>query len=260
MISKRAAVGLFFVSIMTAGFPARAADEESLSQFTRKQEVSLEAFCRDFYESNIMNPVIQERLEAGAIFVEVIKKELVEVDPKLLSINENKLAAEVVLLRLEIFGLAWAHHFNERLAVAQSVFTKNYLHEKGRDDIWDNMEFYNQAIARSSTLNRKTSNGLDRGYLAKVNTTRMDLFTKFNNEGFDPNAIARALNRLFTKDAWKQDTTAALLMMGVYERLGFGPNNKVWANKDAQFRLKGVIHGLYDGALQTIEDLKIVDK
>jgi len=227
--------------------------------FNKKQESSLEAFCRAFYERNIMNPVI-EGIDSGAVFVEVGKKYLVEVDPKLSSIDDKKLAAEVIPLRFELFALAWIHQFGDRLAVAQSVFTKNYLHEKGRDAIWDNMEFYNQAITRSSTLGRKTTNGFDRAYLMKVNQTRMDQFDFYIGEGYDPTAVARALNRLFTKDAWKKDITAELLMFVVYDHLGFGPNNDVWANEEAQFRLKGVIHGLYNGAAEAMEDIKIVDK
>jgi hypothetical protein len=241
-------------------FPA--AEEESVGIFSKKQEVSLETFCRDFYEKNIMNPVLQERLDAGAVFVEVIKKELVEVDPKLASIDNKKLAAEVVLLRFEIFGLAWAHHFDERLAVAQSAFTKDYIREKVRDDIWEGMEFYNQAIARSSTIKASNPKNPDYAFLSKVNKTRADQYGQYYREGYDPTAIARALNRIFTKDAWKDDTTRQLLMFGLYDHLGFGPNceESMWANEEAQFRLKGVILGLYNGASEAMDEVKIVKK
>ena len=226
--------------------------------FRKKKEVSLEAFCRDFYERNILNPRLQG-IDVGAAFVEVIKENLVEADPKLSSIEDNKLAAELILLRFELFGLAWVHQFEERSAVAQSEFTKSYLHDKGRDDIWDNLEFYNQAIARSSTLGRTPTKGFDRVYLAKVDTTRLDLFKKFHTEGCDLKAVARALNRLFTKDAWKRHNTAELLMFGLCDHLGFGPNCEVWANQEVQFRLKAIIHSLYDGAKQALDNIKIVD-
>jgi hypothetical protein len=108
-----------------------------MSLFKKKQEVDLDTFCRDFYEKNIINPVIQG-IDAGAAFVEVVKRNIVEVDATFSNIDSQKLAKEWVLLRFELFALAWLHQFGERLAVAQSVFTKSYLHEKGRDDIWDN--------------------------------------------------------------------------------------------------------------------------
>lgn len=229
-----------------------------MSLFTKKQAVRLDAFCRDFFERNIMNPVI-EGIDAGAAIVEVIKDNIVEVDSKFSDVAIQTFASEYVLLRFELFGLAWVHQFDERSAVAQSEYTKNYLHEKERDDIWDNLEFYNQVIARSSTLGRTPTKGFDRVYLVKVNTTRMDLFSKFHDEGYDPTVVARALNRLFTKDAWKKDTTAELLMFGICDHLGFGPNCEVYANQEAQFRFKAIIHGLYDGAIQALENIKIVD-
>jgi hypothetical protein len=254
-------VGLILLGLMVGALPTKAEEGESVGLFTKKQEVTLDAFCRDFYDRNIMNPVL-EGIDIVAGFVEVIKKNLVEVDQKLSSIDDKELAAEVILLRFEIFGLAWIHQFGDRLAVAQSVFTKNYLHENGRDDIWDNMEFYNQAIARSSTLKASNPKNPEYAFLTKVNKTRMDLFTKFHNEGHDPVAIARALNRLFTEDAWKSDNTRQLLMFGLYDHLGFGPNcdESKWANEEAQFRLKGVIFGLYKGALEATEEIKIVNK
>jgi hypothetical protein len=252
-------VGLILLGLLAGALPARTVEGESVSLFTKKQEVTLEGFCRDFYDKNIMAPIL-EGIDLNAGFVEVIKKELVEVDPKLSTIDEKKLAAEVVLLRLEIFGLAWQYQFGERSAVAQSVFTKNYLHEKGRDDIWDNLLFYNKAIARSSTLKRKATDETDWEYLAKVVKTRADQFDQYYKEGYDPSAVARALNRLFTKDAWYNDITVRLLMMGLFDHLGFGPDNEVWANQEAQFRFKAIIVGFYRGALQAMENIKIVNK
>lgn len=260
-VRRAASFGLVLVCLITQG-PLQAEQEPSVGLFTRKQEVRMNEFCRDFYEKNILNPVLQGVLDAGAAFVEVVKKELVEVDPKLANIDEKMLAEEMVLLRFEIFGLAWVHKFDEKSSVAQSAFTKHYLHEKGRDDIWENMEFYNQAVARSSTLRASDPKAPDYRYLAKVNKTRADLFDKFLNEGVEPGAIARALNRLFTEAAWENDDTRMLLMFGLYDHLGFGPScaKDKWANEEAQFRLKGVILGLYKGASEAIEEVKIVNK
>jgi hypothetical protein len=128
---------LILVSLVVRLLPAQAAEGGYMSLFKKKQEVDLDTFCRDFYEKNIINPVIQG-IDAGAAFVEVVKRNIVEVDATFSNIDSQKLAKEWVLLRFELFALAWLHQFGERLAVAQSVFTKSYLHEKGRDDIWDN--------------------------------------------------------------------------------------------------------------------------
>ena len=121
------------------------------------------------------------------------------------------------------------------------------------------MLFYNKAIARSSALRESNPKEPDWEYLAKVDKTRADQFDLYYYEGYDPSAVARALNRLFTKDTWKNDITAQQLMIGLFDHLGFGPNNEVWANQEAQFRFKAIIVGFYRGALQAMENIKIVD-
>jgi len=219
--------------------------------FSKKKEVALADFCREFYEKNIMNPMIQE-LDVNAAFVDVIIRSITEVDQSFAKVNSQKFAKEYLLLRFELFALAWLHQFGEKLAVAQSVFTKDYLHEKNRDDIWDDLEFYNQAIARSSTIGRKTTNGFDRAYLMRVNKTKADQFDHYYREGYDTVAVARALNRLFTEKAWKKGITAELIRLAVCDRLGFKPND------EARFRLNAVICSLlYDGAHQSLANVRI---
>lgn len=238
--------------------------------FSKKQEVDLEKFCSDFYEKNILNPVI-EGIDAGAVLVDTIKRNVVEADNNYAKINPQKFADEVVPLRFELFALAWLHQFGDKLAIVQSDFTNRYLHEKKRDDIWDAMELYNQAIARSSTLGRTSKNAFDRVYLARVMKTRADLFDKYIDDakksGVDLDdkastpileSIGRPLNRLFTDDAWKKGVTAGLLMFALCDRFGFESNFE--PTKEAQFRLTTIIRGFYDGAKQALEKVKIKQK
>jgi len=226
----------------------------SFGFFKKRQKVNLEDFCRDFYERNILNPVIQG-IDAGASYRDVVKRSIVEADDNFAYIDSQRFGEELVILRFELFALAWLHEFGEKLAVAQSTFTKHYLHEKKRDDIWVDMESYNQAIARSSTLGKKQKEAVDRAYLIRVNKTRLDLFEQLHKEGHDPECIARALNRLFTEEAWNKDVTAGLLMFSLCDRLGF--ESSFEPNKEAQFRIMAVIHGLYDGALQSLKNIEI---
>jgi len=222
--------------------------------FSKKQSVKLEDFCRDFYEKNILNPVIAG-VDAGEVYFDTVRKSIVEVDPNFSNITSKKLAEAMIPLHFELFALAWLHKFGEKLAIAQSVFTKNYLHEKKRDDIWEASEVYNQVIARSSTLGRTPEKAFDRVFLARVNTTRMNLFEQYHKEGFDDKCVARVLNRLFSEDAWKRNVTAGLLMFALCDRLGF--DKEFEPNKEAQFRWVAVIRGLYDGAYQALENIKI---
>ncbi len=225
-----------------------------MSLFRKKQEVNLEDFCRDFYEKYILNPMIGS-IDAGTAASDSAKNLVAEVDQNFANVDSKTFAAEVVILRFELFALAWLHEFGDRLAVVQSDFTKDYLHEKKREDIWDDMESYNQAIARSSTLGRTTEKMADRVYLDVVNRKRMDLFGKFCEEGYDPTSIARPLNRLFTEDAWKRKVTVGLLMFALCDRLGLGSDFE--PNEEAQFRFIVIINGFYDGARESLKNIKI---
>lgn len=221
--------------------------------FSKKQEVNLENFCRDFYEKNYLKPVIG-RVDVGAIFYDASWRSIVEADPSFDDIDSKYFAAEVKLLQFELFALAWLHKFGDKLAVTQSVFTKNYLEENKRNDIWEESEDYNQAIARSSTAGKTKEKAFDRVYLARVYKTRADLFDQFHKEGLDPKCVARALNRLFSDEAWKKDITANFLMLTLCDRLGFKQDEP---NKKAQQRLTFVIRMIYDGAKQSLDNIKI---
>ena len=87
--------------------------------FSKKQEVNLDDFCRDYYEKNILNPVIVG-INANVALVDTIKRNVVEADNNFANINSQELVAEVVLIRFELFALAWLHQFGEKLAIAQS--------------------------------------------------------------------------------------------------------------------------------------------
>lgn len=124
------------------------------------------------------------------------------------------------------------------------------------------MAFYNQAIARTSTYRAANPKSPDYAFLAEVNLARANKFDYYcDGEGQEPDVIARALNRLFTKDAWKNGTTCELLMFGIFDRLGFGPNcdRNCWANEKAQFVFKGVVFGLYNGVSETMDETRIVN-
>jgi len=77
-----------------------------MSFFSRKQETTLEIFCRDFYDTQIMNPVIGGKIDAGSVFSDVVKKNIVEVYPEFAKIDSQKLNDEIKIIRFELFALA----------------------------------------------------------------------------------------------------------------------------------------------------------
>jgi len=235
-----------------------------MSFFSKKQEVNLEDFCRDFYESQILNPKIGEvGIDAMSVYAKQIKKSVTEIDSVFVDVDLQKLTYELTVIRFELFALAWLHEFPDKL-FSQSVFTYEYLHEKGRDDIWEGMEKYNVAIADSITT------GLSESETLYISRDRMDLFdrqienAKKNGLDLDSNnsvfgkCIARTINRQFFNKAWKNGHTIYFLMLALCHQLGlgYGPSY-TGPNKEAQFRLGATVRGFYDGAEQSMDNVKI---
>lgn len=227
-----------------------------MSFFSRKQEITLENFCRDFYDTQILNPIIG-KIDAGNVFSDVVKKNIVEVYPEFSRIDSEKLNEEIKVLRFELFALAWTHKFiNGKIVVAQSDFTKSYLHEKGRDDIWTGMESYNNMID-SVTLHWLTNLGkmnLSFNYNMREDLTKKNIETAKELGIENDDRVARVNHRLWSENAWKQKLMLGPLVFTFCERIGVNAHD---LNQEAQFRLAATIKGLYDGAEQSWDKVKI---
>lgn len=225
--------------------------------FTRKKEVNLEVFCRDFYDKNILNPVVSG-IDIGKAYLETVIKNVEEADPKFDKVDIKRLTEELTILRFELFALAWTHKFvSGKNVVFQSVFTKKYLLEKGKKDIWDGMDDYSKAID-GATLHWFTT-------LGKMNLNfnfrmREDLaaenIKEANKMGIDSKDIVveRVNYRLWSENAWRQKLILTVIQSIFYKRLQFKAEE---LNDEALFRVAAVIKGLYDGAQETIKNIKI---
>jgi hypothetical protein len=219
--------------------------------FKRKTQIRLEDFCKDYYEKNILIS-IHDNIDFTSIFIDNTIKSIAEVDNRFANINFNKFLDEMTIVRLEIFAIAWFHRFGDSLAVKNSIFTRDYLHSRNRDDIWENSESYNQAVARSSTLGKTYETTSGKEYLVFINKMRIDLFNKFTKDGTDSKCVARALNRFSTEVAWKNNITPGFLILNLCDRLICEINN------EAQFRLVAILIGFYQGACQSFNNIKII--
>jgi hypothetical protein len=224
--------------------------------FSRKQSVDLKDFCRDFYDTQILNPVIGE-VNAGNVFSDVVKKNIVEVYPEFTKIESEKLAEEIKVLRFELFALAWTHKFvSGKVVVAQSDFTKSYLHEKGRNDIWAGMESYNNMVD-SVMLHWLTNLGkvnLSFNYNMREDLTKKNIEAAKELRIENDDRVARVNHRLWSENAWKQKLMLGPLVFTFCERTGINAHD---LNQEAQFRLAAIIKGLYDGAEQSWDKVKI---
>ncbi len=218
--------------------------------FSLKEKVRLADFCRDFYDKQMLNPVIQG-MNVAEVYLDKVRDSVAEADPRFKAVDRAKFMAEMTLIRFEVFGLAWLHQLGDKHAAAQSAFTKSYLEGKNRTDIWDALEPYNQAIAQSSHLGQTHETASGRGYLAFTDSMRLQLFKEWTKQGFDAKAVSRAANRIATDVAWQRGDTAGLLMLTLCERLGCE------VNSEGQFRLTAVIRGFYDGALEALKPIKV---
>ena len=225
-----------------------------MSIFSKKREVCLEEFCSDYYKNNMRKPMV-EGIDAGMTYFDKVRKSLEETDQNFTNINSQKFATEIISLKFELFALAWQHQFGHESAVAQSVFTKHFLHENINNDIWDACESYNKAIARFCAIGKTPEKPSDREDLARVDKTRAYWFNRYQKECSDHKCVARVVNRFFSAPSWKKNIPARPLMFTLCDRLGFEKN--IEPNKEAQFRMNAIIHSIYDDARQSLKRYKI---
>lgn len=223
--------------------------------FSRKKEVNIEDFCRDFYDNIILNPVI-EGVDVSTVFYTTSLHSIEEVDPDC-DIDPKYFTSEIRLLQFELFALAWTHKFLSGMTVInQNTFTKHYLHEKSRDDIWNEMKDYNNIID-GGTLNWLTKLGkINLGFNYRM---REDLSAE-NTKDAQKNGmkldevVERVNNRVLSENAWKQGFIIEPLMLTLRDRLGLGSNEP---NEAAQRQLTYIIRMIYDGAKQSLDKIKI---
>jgi hypothetical protein len=196
-----------------------------------------------------------EGIDAGMTYFDKVRKSLVEADQNFTKINSQKFATEIISLKFELFALAWQHQFGHESAVTQSVFTKHFLQENIKNDIWDACESYNKAIARFCAIGKRPEKPGDRENLARVDKTRAYWFDRYKEERYDRKCIARVVNRFFSANAWKKNIPARPLMFTLCDRLGFEKN--IEPNNEAQFRMNAIIHSIYDEARQSLKKYKV---
>ena len=220
--------------------------------FSKKQKVNLDEFTKEFYDKNFLEPMIAG-MDVSDSYNEIVLKNIKEVDKTSNNISPINFKTEILSLRFELFSLAWYHQFGEKSAIENSIFTKQYLIEKGKEDLWENAQHYNQAIAASATHGCTSETAAGRMRLMLVNKTRMDLFKKYHNEYVDTTCVARVLNRYGTEENWKRlSITLGYIVIALCKNLNCALND------EAQFQLVAVLKGFYDGSKQNFENIKIM--
>jgi hypothetical protein len=233
------------VRLCTFSFPGIDHPTAStMSFFSRKPKVTLQEFCRQFYETAIF-PQPVGGMDMHSIFCETTRKNLGVRDPCFIGVEVSLFDAELRALQLEVFGIAWLHHVDEALAAAQSEFTQSYLSQQNVGNLWAAMSDYNQATARSASA------GLSGMANANLDLKRVNFFDFWIKQKFDGEAVARAANRLGSGQSWKTSRTLVSLSFTFTTRL------QLEINDEARKNVIALIMGFYNGAKEGIKAVKI---
>ena len=118
-----------------------------------KPKVQMELFCKNYYDSQIFHAIVNGEDASQKIF-DAAYQLLSESDPSFTKVDRIIFENEMAAMHLELFSLAFFKRFsNFDKAVQHSVFTRGYLLDKDRLDIWEAMGEYCQIIARTATMN-----------------------------------------------------------------------------------------------------------
>jgi hypothetical protein len=235
---------------------------------SRKPKVGIEEFCQQFYDSQIFHAVIAGE-DMGAGFLRSTFRSVVEVDQSFAVIDPTLFKREMTALRIELFSLPWGHRFKqERFTIPQSIFTRHYLEENEKFELWDIMGEYNQAIAQSTILTERGEQMEGRtahARIASLNVSRSNIFNKWAEANIgDPsaptekekilaNCVARVANRIGADIKQNDCILIKRLTARLVDRLSCEPN----LSAEALFRLGAVIFGLYEGAMEAIKSVNL---
>ncbi len=216
---------------------------------TKKDAVE---FSRNFYESYLFGLKIGG-LDPAAVYAETVHRTISKDDAMFSAVQLPKLKDELLGLQLEMIGTAWTYKSKEPAAMANSDFTKKYLADKGRSDLWEIMGEYNQRVAASSSLGIDPDSRLGRGQRVFLNSMRTGIFDTWHAKGiYDNQVIARVVNRLGSDIAWNKGLTPGMVGIRAMLRLDIEGTDLIGE------RLAAVAFGFYQGAKEALDDVKLV--
>jgi hypothetical protein len=178
-----------------------------------------------------------------------------ESDPVFRDFPVEAFQRELLALRLEVTSLAWAHRITKSaLTIAAEAFTREYLDARAKLDVWDAMDRYNTAVARSASdvANLARSERLRRANITFMNVFRFEVFKEKVHEGADPKCVARVLNRTLTELSWRKGVAAAYLVSALSDACQREMNNR------ATLCTMEAIGFFYDCASKAARSVRIV--
>ena len=230
-----------------------------------RPKFSTEDLCRTYYETQVFGPGgVGDASQLG--FFPDARIHLQARDASFQGVDADTCTNELIAANIELFGLAWLDHQREfdpdspdSLIPEEIGFTKGYLTHIGREDIWEIMGAYNDALA-TTIVDSTTSEALgrlrdvptaiyDEGYDEARDDERMKsatiLGSTFEKHIADRECVNRLIFRVLIIPSDVQKTTALSQNISLVfaERLGLDPK------PDGLFVLQRIVVGLYENAV-----------
>jgi hypothetical protein len=237
--------------------------------FDTKPKLNVEECSKQFYDSTTFHAIVLGE-DIWSACLDTAFNSIAEADRTFLSTDPKLFRNEMTSLRMELFAFALQclkKFKTEQYFVSQSLFTRSYLEEEGRPDIWNIMGEYNQAIAMSATMSsnlQPTEGSIGRAQATFINEMRTRVASKWMERNLGDKAVTggdkdrqigcgvRVFNRLGADIKHADGVVIKLLACRLANRLACNVN----LEPEALFRLGANIFGFYKGA----EDyLKSVD-
>lgn len=219
---------------------------------TRKRSVKLEEFCREYYETYVYNLSGAEKRKTTNIIYDGTLNSIQEADSELLTVRTDLFYAVMDLLRIELFALAWIHKFGEKSAIKQGSFTKKYLYEKNKENIWRALQPFDEAVKEASLAVYNPEKSWARTTELTIIKVRADQWTKAVKDGYDSEAAERALGRSATDQIWKGPFIPRYLVVIICKSLSHDLND------ECQQRMTDIIRDFYSLALREINKIALL--
>lgn len=279
--------------------------------FDKKPKMTIEDCCRGFYDpmalktqvisgfskienSNSSGIVVETDIyhpDFWSDFVGGCKKLIATIDGSFSTVNIDLFWHEMTALRMELFTLACSYKVKFKLEdlVREVFFTKHYLENYKRTDLWDSMLEYNDLIDHSAFMkadgeSAEKQSAWRRGRIAFLvdpkdanmesawcrervtflNTFRFGLFEDWQKKvgkAHPPTqddektlCLCIAIKRVGANVTGADSLVVKLLASMLAERLGCGTN----VSSETLFRLGSIIFGLHSGAEKHLKAVSLL--
>jgi hypothetical protein len=239
---------------------------QELGQLEINPEFSIGNCCRQFYDKNIFDGTTVGK-DVWHDLLDNYFKSIAEVDQSFSSVDQELFRNEMTALRMVLFAFALgcSEKFNkDEFTLPASFFTRSYLKEKGRLDVFDSMAAYNRAIARSAIMDanlQKYSGKTGEALIIRVNDLRSrmalkwaeiyvsDKLVSLQEQKNKISCINLVANRIGADIEREDGVVVKSLCAELAARLRDGEN----LNSEAISQLSAIILGFYRGAQEYLE-------